>query len=306
MMNRTVRLAVSTALGLALAGLAGSAMAQDNAAPPAEGTPPAGGEAAAPPAATAPPAAATVASGGATDVTLHQGGIGIDGDVVIGLSKGNAGKPINIVPNLYYGVSNELTVGLAHNPGAEVFQTAGTGLCLSGTSGGCDKVYNNLSLDALFSFMRSSTMDLAAHGGLDFLQLSPDVLLSLRVGVKGKTMAGPLVIVFDPSLNIGLTNRDPVNKEYLQIPVRVGFLATPQLNLGLSVAFIALIDPPSGFSVGDLYQVPVGIGGTFAINNMLDVRAQFSLDQLGSASAQLLGGGRADARTLSIGAAYRM
>src|SRR3954469_14156914 len=141
MTNRTFRLAVSTALGLALAGLAGRAIAQDNAAPPAEGTPPAGGEAAAP-AATAPPAAATVASGSATDVTLRQGGIGIDGDVVIGLSKGNAGKPIQIVPNLYYGVSNELTVGFAHNPGAEVFQTQGSGLCLSGTPD-CPKVYNN-------------------------------------------------------------------------------------------------------------------------------------------------------------------
>ena len=78
--------------------------------------------------------------------------------------------------------------------------------------GDCPKVYNNFSLDALFSFMRSSTMDLAAHGGLDFLQLSPDVALSLRLGVKGKTMAGPLVIVFDPSLNIGLTNRDPATR----------------------------------------------------------------------------------------------
>ena len=58
-------------------------------------------------------------------MTLHQGGINIDGDLVIGLSKGSAGKPIQIVPNLYYGVSNELTVGFANNPGAEVFQADG-------------------------------------------------------------------------------------------------------------------------------------------------------------------------------------
>ncbi len=292
MTNRTVRLAVSTALGLALAALAGSAMAQDNAAPAAEGTPPAGGEAAAP-AATTPPAAA--ASGGfATDVTLHQGGIMIDGDVVIGLSSGSAGKPIQIVPNLYYGVSNELSVGLAHNPGAEIFQTDGRGLCLSGTSGGCAKVYNNLSLDALFSFMRSSTMDLAGHGGLDFISLDP-MFLSLRLGVKGKTMAGPLVIVFDPSLNIGLTKRSAGNKELLQLPVRVGFMATPQLNIGVSIALRGAID---GF--GDNYNIPVGVGGTFAINNMLDVRAQFTFDNLAGK------GGGADFRTMSVGAAYRM
>jgi hypothetical protein len=87
------------------------------------------------------------------------------------------GKPIQIVPNLYYGVSSELTVGFAHNTGAEIFRRAalpgGLCLCLSGTSGNCAKVYNNFSLDALFSFLRSSTMDLAGHGGLDFRSLDP-------------------------------------------------------------------------------------------------------------------------------------
>jgi hypothetical protein len=80
-------------------------------------------------------------------------------------------------------------------------------------------------------------------------------------------------------------------------------MATPQLNLGLSVALIGFLDPPVG-GFGDSYQVPVGVGGTFAINNMLDVRAQFAFDNL--LGKQLPGGGRADARTLAIGAAYHM
>ena len=56
--------------------------------------------------------------------------------------------------------------------------------------------------------MRSSTMDIAFHGGLDFISLTIRRALSLRLGVKGKTMAGPLIIVFDPSISIGLTERD--------------------------------------------------------------------------------------------------
>jgi len=302
MMNRTVRLAVSTAFGLALAGLAGNAIAQDNAAPPAEGTPPAGGDPAAAAPATTPPPAAAATGGGVTDVTLRQGGIGIDGDIVIGMSKDFAGKPIQIVPNLYYGVNDQLTVGVAHNAGSEVFQAfsvfGGRGVCLSGQSDGCRKVYNNVALDALFSFMRSSTMDMAAHGGLDFFLIDP-TWLQLRLGVKGKTMAGPLVIVFDPSVMIGLNHRDEGNKEAINIPVRLGFLATPQLNLGLS---IALGGPFDGF--GDNYRVPLGIGGAFAINSQLDVRAQFAFDNLLGKVAD--GVVRADARTLSIGAAFKM
>jgi hypothetical protein len=169
---------------------------------------------------------------------------------------------------------------------------------LSGESDGCRKVYNNLSLDALFSFLRSSTMDMAGHGGLDFFIFDP-TYLQLRLGVKGKMMAGPLVIVFDPSIMIGLNHRDEGNKEAINIPVRLGFMATPQLNLGLS---IALGGPFDGF--GDNYRVPLGIGGAFAINSQLDVRAQFAFDNL--LGKEPAGVGRADARTLSIGAAFKM
>ena len=307
MTNPTVRFVVCSALGLLLAG-SGSAFAQDPpAVTPTDGTAPpaATGEPTTGVATTPPPAQGT---SNATDVTLKQGGISVDGDIAVGMSSGAAGKPISIVPNVYYGVNEVLTVGLASNPGSEIFQNvAGAGLCLSGQADGCQKVYNNISLDGLYSFSRSGTMDVAAPAGLD-TSFGDDTLLGLRAGVKGKMLAGPLVLVFDPSLRFGLNNRDSsFNKEFLSLPVRLGFMATPQLNVGLSVAFNALIDPPSPIGVGDIYQVPVGIGGTFAINNMIDVRAQFTLNTLGSASNSLgMGVGRADSRTLSIGAVYRM
>jgi hypothetical protein len=291
MMNRTVRSFVCSALAIAVVALAGMgrALAQDSAAP-AEGTPPAGGDAAAPP-----PAVASVSAPiSATEATLHQGAISVDGDVVTNLSSGAAFKPVQLVPNLYYGVSSELTVGFAQNPGAEIFQAGGHGLCITGSSNGCAKVYNNFSLDALFSFMRSSTMDLAAHGGVDFLKLDP-FWLSLRLGVKGKAAFGPLTLVFDPSLNIGLTHRSDENKELLQLPVRVGFMVTPQLNVGVSVA---LTGPLDGF--GDSYHVPLGVGGTYAISSMVDVRTQFAFTNLAGK------GGGADGRELTIGAAYHM
>jgi len=292
MTNRTARLVICSAFGLALAS-SGRAFAQDT---PAEGTPPAGGETTPPPAA---PSAASSAPISATEATLHQGGISIDGDLVINLSKDAAGKPIQIVPNLYYGVSSELTVGFAHNTGAEIFQAAampgGLGLCLSGTSGNCAKVYNNFSLDALYSFLRSSTMDLAGHGGLDFRSLDP-FWMSLRLGVKGKMMAGPVMIVFDPSLGIALNKRDQ-NKDYLQVPVRVGYMVMPELNVGLSLGIAGQLD---GF--GDSYTFPLGIGGTYLINSSVDVRAQFAFNDL----AAHLSTGAADIRTLSVGAAYHM
>jgi hypothetical protein len=295
MKNRTAHLAASAVLGLAVGALSGSgrALAQDNAGP-AEAATPAGGAA---PATTPPPAAASVTVPmSATEATLRQGTIRVDGDLVIGLSKGSAWKPIQIVPNLYYGVSNELTAGFANNTNAEIFQAVsapgGRGLCLSGSSDGCAHVYNSFSLDALYSFMRSSRVDVAAHGGVDFL-LDP-FLLSLRLGLKGKAGLGPLAIVFDPSLNIGLNRRDR-NEDVLQVPLRVGVMATSQLNVGVSVALNGQLD---GF--GNSYMVPLGAGATFALNGAVDVRAQFAFDNLAGKNAS------ADLRTVSVGAAYHM
>jgi hypothetical protein len=290
MKNRSAHLVVAAVLGLAVVVLLGSgrALAQDGAA--TEGAPPAAPTPAAP---AAPSVSAPVS---ATEVTLRQGTISVDGDVVMGLSKGNAFKPIQIVPNLYYGVSDELTAGFAHNTNAEIFQAVSTpggrGLCLSGSSDGCAHVYNSFSIDALFSFLRRNTVDLAAHGGVDFV-LDP-FLLSLRLGVKGKVGLGPMAIVFDPSVNIGLIKRYE-NKEYLQAPVRIGFIVMSRLNVGVSAALNGQLD---GF--GDNYVVPVGAGATFALNGAVDLRAQFAFDNLAGKNSS------ADLRTLSVGAAFHM
>jgi hypothetical protein len=302
MKNRTARFWLCSAVGLALATLGGMgrALAQDPPAaegttpPPADGTPPADGAAAAPARAGRPDVN--------TDVTLKQGGIYVDADVVMNLSSNQAFKPVQIVPNLYYGVSDALTVGVAHNSVAEIFQVGGgipgapRGLCITGESNGCSNFYNNASLDALFSFMRSSVMDLAAHGGLDFMRFDP-FRMSLRAGVKGKMLAGPVVIVFDPSLNIGLNDRSAGNKELLALPVRAGYLVMPQLDLGVSAGLYGSLD---GF--GDTYSIPVGLGGVYALNKELAVRAQFTVfDISGNVTS-----GAFDGRGLSVGAVYRM
>jgi len=302
MMKRTVRAVVPVTLGLALAGLLGSgtALAED---PPAPGAAPAAADAAAAPAPTSAPAAPS-APASPTDLTLKQGGVSVDGDVVINMSKELVGKPIQIVPNLYYGVTSELTAGVTHNPGAEVFQagggfaggrfdTATRGVCITGVSKGCEKVYNNISADALFSFMRARNVDLAAHGGVDFLFLDP-FWLSLRLGVKGKAMAGPLVIVVDPALNLGLINRNDGNKELLALPARVG-LRIARLDVGGS---IGLFGPIDHFS--DLYTIPVGFGAAVAVNGAVDVRAQFTFTNLAGKNSS------ADGRALSVGAGFHM
>ena len=68
-----------------------------------------------------------------------------------------------------------------------------------------------------------------------------------------------------------------------------------RLNVGVSAELAGQL---SGF--GDKYTIPLGAGAIFAINDAVEVRAQFAFDNLAGK------GGGADLRTLSVGAAYRM
>lgn len=292
MKHRYVSLVLVAAL--ALGAFVGTAFAQD---PPAGATttepPPMGAEGAPPPA-----TGGAVATGGEDfnnrPITLRAGGIRIDGDLVINMSSGGVFKPVHIVPNLYYGVNDKLTVGLAHNAFSDTWPFIGRGLCITGSSNGCLNAYNNLSLDALFSFMRQPGLEVAGHGGFDINSLEDPFTMQLRLGAQIKFANGPLGIIADPAFTIGLTNRDG-NKEGILVPLRVGFQATPELNVGLMTGIAGPVD---GF--GDFYAIPLGVAGNYALSSQLDLRASFVFPNLAGQD------GTGDARILTLGAAFRI
>jgi hypothetical protein len=266
-------------------------------APPAEaGAPPPAAPPTSPAAATAPPAAAGETR---TALTLRRGGVEVEGDVVVTVSNGSGGEPVYLTPNVYYGVSDALTLGIAENTQADIFSTGGGGICL-GSDDRCSKVFNNLSLDALFSFARSADADLAFHGGVDFVELSPDFRAAVRVGLKAKLVSGPIDLLFDPSLDILLNQRDTaIYKEFLQIPLRLGIQVASQLNLGVSAALLGPLQSPLG-SFGTIYSIPVGVGAVLAISQQLALRAQFTFDNLAGKNHTT------DFRTLSAGAVFNL
>jgi hypothetical protein len=217
-------------------------------------------------------------------ITNPKGMIEIRGDIGVNFSKSAVGKPFFIAPDIYYAVSDKLMVGLTHQ----------TGLCLSGKENGCAKVYNDLGLDALFSLTKSATMELAAHGGFQILQLSDPMFAGLNVGVSGKFTAGKIGVFFDPRIYIGVTERD-FNKEVIYVPVSLGFQATPKLQAHVNTGIAGPLD---GF--GDFYQIPLGVGALFGVSNKLDVGADFTFPNIGGK------GHTADSRILNLRVNFRL
>src|SRR5262245_13639161 len=66
-----------------------------------------------------PPASTSWLDYNARPLTLAKGMVGIHGDLVVDISNNHWGKPLWITPNVYYGVSDSIMIGVAENPQAD-------------------------------------------------------------------------------------------------------------------------------------------------------------------------------------------
>jgi hypothetical protein len=209
----------------------------------------------------------------------------------INLSKGAAGEPISIAPDLYYGVSDKLQLGLLHTDPTGWQSRPGVGLCLTGKDGGCPKAYDNIGFDLLYA-LGSGSFPISAHGSV-FLDSFDPMTTHLALGVAGKAhFTDRVALLFDPKLAIALDSRD-TNKDVLYVPLELQFQLAPPTILKV---LTGIAGTTSGF--GDTYQVPLGLGLLQNLNKHFDLGARFSFDNLlGKQPADV---GRADLRSFAV------
>ncbi len=267
---------------------------------------PAAGDSTAVPAPAPDPTAAPTTTGDAAPdpgtavpgLVLGKGKILIAGETVnINMSASLVGKPFSLAPSIYYGVSDKLSIGVTHDLGTQPSAPGvlpGAGICLSGTSSGCAKVYNNAGIDVLFG-LSAAKFSAAFHGGVDFLSLDP-LFVDLRVGLLGRYMVSDkIAITFDPRIDIGLTKRDMGNKGLLSVPAYLWFMASAKLGIYASSGIGGNLD-----KFGDNYKIPLGAGVTFKANEKLSVGGDFSFSNIGGK------GHSADGRALGLRVAYAL
>ncbi len=144
------------------------------------------------------------------------------------LEKSRYNRPLSLAPDVWIGVTDRWTVGLAHsNPSLDRID-AGASLCVRHEPGLCDRTYRGGHLDVRWSW-REGTRD----GGL---AIAPRARVLLRDvdPVKPAVAAGALVrwtrgrfrISTDPYLRLGLANRDRGNRAAVMVPVWLGIQPT--------------------------------------------------------------------------------
>jgi len=265
-----------------------------------------------PTATNAPPAPA---GEGIDQMVLPKGRLLLDAFAEINLSSGAVFKPFSITPDLWYGLTPDVTFGLFHSTLGTIGFMGGVGdsLCLTGTgTGGCPHVYNNVAFLLRYG-LKKGTSPMAFDGGVVINSFDP-FQLALKLGLSGRIEKGKVAFEFLPNILFGLTNREPAagmgvvvvtNKEVLSIPLSVLYKATPKVALQLQTgAFIPLE------STGDGYFIPLTIGGHYGVNESLNLTLAFSLPLLvgGNAFKPVMGVGADqtgfNSRTLTLGATY--
>ena len=213
------------------------------------------------------------------------------------LSSGAAFEPFSLAPDIYYGVSEKLTIGVIHSSSAYGAVGAGNGICLSGTDAGCAATYQSVGVDALYG-LTDGTVQLVAHGGVDALSLPDPTLFSLRAGIKGRWNSGKIQVICDPHIRLGITERD-FNDDALGLPLEVMFQATPKLAAGVHTGMFGPFD-----GLGDALRVPVGAQVLYGMSHKVDIGGALSLVNLFGTDGSALSGG--EGRVLNVFASYRL
>ena len=236
-------------------------------------------------------------------LTLPRGRVLLDAFAEINLSTGLAFKPISISPDVWYGATDDLTVGLVHSSvGATGFiGGVGDALCLSGKANKCDSLYPGAGIDVRYQ-MKPNKVAWALDGGLYINDFDP-LQLAVKLGVLGRWASGKLAVELAPNVFIGVTNREPaatnpglLNQEVLYIPATGLYTVAPKIAVALQLGFVLPIE-----DIGNTYAIPLSIGAHYDVNESATVNLAFSLPLLVTG---LPGGSGFDARSLTLGGTY--
>jgi len=252
-------------------------------------------------------AAAAAAGGeGGEQLTLQKGRLVVNAYLGIGLSNGAAFKPISLSPDVWYGVTDDITAGLVHSAVGTTGFIGGVGesLCLSGSSSGCGDLYSNAGVEGRYK-LKMSGIALAVDAGLYSGHVTDLKLLELKVGAVGRWHSGQLAVEAAPNLLIAVTDRSSTttvggvsvttgNSDVINLPGTVLYTLNPTITLAAQTGFVLPLE-----NLGDAYAIPLSVGAFYKVNDQLNVTAAFSLPRLIAASS-----GGIDARSLTLGGSY--
>ena len=190
---------------------------------------------------------------------LPKGGFEITGEPArpellnINMSRNSAFKPVNVPIDFFWGVSDDVMIGITHETGLR-FNTGPN-------DGKLRNFYNDVGFGAVVYLAGGRNYEVDLDTGLPLHSLSP-LWVGGRVGVLGRAnITDKVEFVYDPGIYLGFNHRDDGNGDGLFIPIWFYFQPTttiaPFVGTGVS-------GPLRRF--GDQFSIPLEGGVLFTVD----------------------------------------
>jgi hypothetical protein len=126
-------------------------------------------------------------------------------------------RPLSFAPDVWFGATDRLTVGLIHSSQSVDRIAAGATFCVRELAGACDGPYRGSGLDARYAI----TPEVAPRVRFLVRDIDP-AKPALALGALMRWSHRRYELVTDPYLRIGLGNRGLGNRDALVVPVWLG------------------------------------------------------------------------------------
>lgn len=196
----------------------------------------------------------------------------LDAELVVGINMapGLFAAPLAFSPDVWFGATDRLTVGVFHSgPSVDRFSPAAT-FCVRHEASTCPRTYRGSGLDARFAALPW----LAPRARLVLRDVDP-AKPALMLGALVRWQRGRFAITGDPYLQLGLANTDLGNRHALVLPIELAVQPLSRWQVALHTGFnsdLAVIE--------DGWHVPIAVSTRVAVTEQIDVGALFGFATL--------------------------
>lgn len=187
---------------------------------------------------------------------------------------GGFAKPLSVAPDVWFGLTPQLTIGLVHSdPSLDRIQP-GASLCVRTDDFLCSAFYRGSALDGRYEVFADGAWAIAPRVRLLVRDLDP-IKPAVTLGGTVRWHRGRYAITSDPYLQLGLANTARGNRAQLWIPIVVAVQPTCRWLVELHTGW------NSDVAIArDGWHIPVGFAVRAAATPHLDLGAAFGFTTL--------------------------
>jgi hypothetical protein len=207
-------------------------------------------------------------------IVLREGAFAAELTVEANLAHNFWAEPLSLAPDLWWGATDALTIGLVHSGHSVDRFVPGGSLCLRTDPLYCDSLYRGSGLDARYLAVERGSLSVAPRVRALVRDVEP-FKPAVTVGALARWTHGRFAVSSDPYLQLGLANTEDGNRAALFVPVQLAVQPTCRWLVSLDTGWNSVLR-----GVRDDWHVPVGVGVLARATEHIDVGATLGFTSL--------------------------